>query len=162
MQPPCRQHESTYAARHSTAVNKTQSVSLNLGRRLSTAEANLWSLVAVVGSLGCSLMPPGDSVKRRVNGEQQETCNPKLWRKKNALIHFLRSVAIQNKVIIHPLSSKYSRLSIYTSIGIVFGGAEPWKHLQSYKTKLVSAMLNFHAKTEDIGSKHTVPRHSFN
>lgn len=77
------------------------------------------------------------------------------------LKHFLWPVAIQNKVIIDILSSRYSRLFKQALDSF---GAEPWKHLQrqSYKTKLVSAMLNFHAKTEDIGSKHAVSRHSFN
>lgn len=37
---------------------------------MGAAKAKLWSLLTTVGSLGCSLMPPGDQVKRRVNGEQ--------------------------------------------------------------------------------------------
>lgn len=55
-------------------------IPLNLGEgsrhaedeQMGAAKAKLWSLLAVVGSLGCSLMPPGDWVKRRVYGEQQD------------------------------------------------------------------------------------------
>lgn len=40
--------------------------------------------------------------------------------------------------------------------------AESSKHLhgQSYESKLVSAMLNFHAKTEDFGLINIISRHS--
>lgn len=37
---------------------------------MGVAKAKLCSLLTIVGSLGCSLMPPGDQVKRRVNDEQ--------------------------------------------------------------------------------------------
>lgn len=76
-------------------------------------------------------------------------------------MNFLPFVVIQNKVIIHIHS-----LSIYIQDWILIQAtyflAESLKHLQrqSYKTKLVSAMLNFHAKTEDFGLIRAVSRHS--
>lgn len=77
-------------------------ISLNSGRRDSTcreseqmcaAKAKLCSLPRTLGSLGFSLMPPGDCrLKRRVNGEQQETCNPKSYRQKKKIIKHLHSM----------------------------------------------------------------------
>lgn len=52
---------------------------------MAAAKAKLHSLLSKVGSLGYSLVPPGDQVKRRVYGVQQKAHTPKFrnpWRKK--------------------------------------------------------------------------------
>lgn len=58
----------------------------NLGRKgsqhaenvqMAAAKAKLHSLLSNVGSLGYSLVPPGEQVKRRVYGVQQKAHTPK-------------------------------------------------------------------------------------
>lgn len=44
---------------------------------MAAAKAKLHSLLSNVGSLGYSLVPPGDQVKRRVYGVRQKAHTPK-------------------------------------------------------------------------------------
>lgn len=71
----------------------------------------------------------------------------------------------QNKNTLFVVLQKKGRLFIHYLVNIQ---EYLYKHLiffwqnhdkdKSYKTKLVSAMLNFHAKTEDFGLMHTVSK----
>lgn len=75
---------------------------------MAAAKAKLHSLLSKVGSLGYSLVPPGDQVKRRVYGVQQKAHTPKFrnpWRKKkkktSAMLDCSPFVFIHDKIIIH-------------------------------------------------------------
>lgn len=90
---------------------------------MGAAKAKLWSLLAILGSLGCSLMPPGDcrflkgvlmvSSRKHVilncTSQKKKKKGTESRRKRNkqtsALMSFKPLVVIQNKVINHPFSS---------------------------------------------------------